>query len=104
MGWLTDLTQWLVEQLKKLFSNGVEMFQDLLLFFFERWLALVAVQWGMLPMPDFLQGYTLCTLLTQAGPTVGWALNTFRVGEALGLIAAGYSFRMVRKLITLFQW
>lgn len=104
MGWLTDLTQWLLEQLRDLFENSREFFQDMTLFFFERWLALVAAQWSLLPMPDFLDGYTLCSFLSQAGPTVGWALNTFRVAEALGFVAAGYSFRMVRKLATLFQW
>ncbi|MBD9368373.1 phage coat protein [Xanthomonas sp. XNM01] len=104
MGWLNDFTAWLLKQLKDLWENGVEFFEDLLLQGFENWLAMVYLQWSLIPAPDFLNGFTLCTLLTQAGPTVGWALNTFRVGEALGFIAAGYSFRMLRKLATLFQW
>lgn len=104
MGWLHDLTAWVLQALRDLWQNGVEFFNDLILFFFEHWLGMVYMQWSLLPMPDFLSGYTLCTFLQQAGPTVGWALSTFRVAEALGFVAAGYSFRMLRKLVTLFQW
>lgn len=104
MGWLRDLTEWLLRIVREVWGELMEFFEDAILTVIEAWLAMVIMQWSHIPVPDFLDGYTLCNLLSSAGPTVGWAMTTFRVGEALGLIAAGYVFRLIRKFATLFQW
>ncbi|MFQ6310390.1 phage coat protein [Lysobacter capsici] len=104
MGWLSKLTDWLRDQIIAFF-HGLQLLLEAIFMF---WVHQMASVWltllELLPVPDFLAGYSLCTLLSQTGPTVGWALNTFRIGEGLGLIAAAYAFRFTRKLLTFFQW
>lgn len=101
---LEKLTNWLKELVLAIWQAFSDFMSDLLLKALELWLVSVTLMWSKVPMPDFLDGYSLCSLISQAGPTVGWAMNTFRIGEGLGLLAAGFAFRMVRKLATLFQW
>ncbi|QWF18580.1 hypothetical protein [Lysobacter capsici] len=104
MGWLSKLTDWFREQFIALFAALQHLLEAIFMF----WLHQSATAWlfliQLIPAPDFLAPYSLCSLLSQAGPTVGWALNTFRIGEGLGLIGAAYGFRFTRKLLTFFQW
>lgn len=104
MGWLNDLTNWLSEQLKELWEAIEEFFGDLLVDGVDALLQLVVVIIDAIPVPDFISSVTICALLGSAGPEVAWAFQTFRIGEGLTLIGAGYAFRLLRKFLTLFQW
>lgn len=104
MGWLTDLTNWLAEQIAAFFNALESLLTDLLVMWLEQTCTMVLWVLDHIPLPDWVSTYSLCNLLAQTGPTVTWALDTFRVGEALGLVAAGYGFRLLRKVVTLFQW
>jgi hypothetical protein len=104
MGWLTDLTNWMKEQLAALWDAFEDFMGDLIVDWADQTFAMWIIILSHTPMPDFLDQYSLCTLLNAAGPTVGYFLNVFRVGEGLGLIGAGYVFRLLRKILTLFQW
>ena len=104
MGWLTDLTNWIRQQLQALWDALEDFLGDLIVDWADQTFTMWLFVLDHIPLPDFLDGYSLCSLLGQAGPTVGWILNNFRVAEALGLIGAGYVFRLLRKLATLFQW
>lgn len=104
MGWLTKLTDWLREQLVALWDAIETFFTDLILGTIERVLEVVAWVVNAIPMPDWLANTSLCNLLSAAGPEVGYFLQTFRIAEGLGLIAAGYVFRLTRKLLTAGQW
>ncbi|WP_313497381.1 hypothetical protein [Pseudoxanthomonas mexicana] len=103
-GWLKPAQDWLLQQLQAIWEAIEEVANDVALFFLKHWLAMVLAQWDLIPMPDFLQGYSLCALLQQTGPTVQWALTTFQIPLGLSFIAGGYTFRMIRKIVTLFQW
>lgn len=104
MGWLIKLTDWLREQMIAMFQAYLNLLQALFMIWLKQmcgvWLTLL----DLLPVPDFLANYSMCTLLSQAGPTVGWVLNSFRIAEGLGLIGAAFAFRLSRKFLTLFQW
>lgn len=104
MGWLTNFTNWLREQFLALWNALVELLGDLVVWLVEAMLDLVVVIVEALPAPDFIADYSICALLSSAGPTAAWALGSFRIAEGLGLLAAGFAFRMLRKLLTLFQW
>lgn len=102
--WLNDLTTWLKEQFMALWNAFTELLQDMLLNALEMVLDVFAKAVEAISVPDFMTTYNLGTLLGEAGPTVVWIANTFRLGEGLALIAAGYAFRLLRKLLTLGQW
>lgn len=104
MGWLNDLTNWLRSLAEAIWTALEALLQDLIVMWAHQVFAMYLFVLESLPMPDFLDQYSMCTLLNAAGPTVGFFLSTFRVGEGLGLIGAGYVFRLLRKIATLFQW
>lgn len=105
-GWLTDLTNWLRDQLGALFDALVEFLKDLLVLAVEAVLELLALAVEALSalVPDELAGVSICSMLASAGPTVQWAVTTFHIPEGMALVAAAFVFRMGRKLLTLFQW
>lgn len=105
-GWLTDLTNWIGEQLGAFFGALVSLLKDLIIFLVEAVLTVVELAIGALSalVPDELAGVSICGMLASAGPTVQWAVSTFNVPEGMALISAGFVFRMVRKLSTAFQW
>lgn len=104
MDWIDDLTNWLREQLQSLWDGFVEFMTDFIVMMIEGATDTVLAIIDLLPVPDFLATYSLCALLNAAGPEVGYFLQTFRIAEGLALLAAGYGFRLLRKLLTLFQW
>lgn len=106
MNWLTEFTTWLAEQIRAFFDAFNALLQDILVFAVEAVFEVVALAVELLStmLPEGLQGVTICGLLAQGGPTVQWAVTTFKVPEGMTVIAAAVVFRLARKLLTLFQW
>lgn len=103
-GWLADLTNWLLAAITAVFLAAVDFLKDLV----ELWFDAVVSMWiriiDALPSVDFLDGFTLCGILSFAGPTVGWVLVEFHLVEGLAVIGGGFIFYFARKLLTLGQW
>lgn len=104
VGWLTDLTNWLRELVRTIFLEAVEFAKDFLEFQLEMIVDVVLAIVNAVPVPQFLDGYTICGILSLAGPTVSWAVTTMRIPEGMLLISAGFVFYIIRKVVTLFQW
>lgn len=104
VGWLNDLQDWLLGVLHSIWSAFVDFIKDMFLAGLE--FALQTALWVLnaIPVPDWLTQYSLSTLLGGAGPTVGWLATRLRLSEALGIVAMGVSFRLVRKVLTLGRW
>lgn len=115
MGWLTSFTTWLAEQ----FNSRWRAFQDWVLEWwdtFQEWtldmgvlaletcLDLAAMVVERVPVPDFIESNSIAGFLGQAGPEIAWIVGTFQIDVGLGMIGAAYAFRMLRKVLTLFQW
>lgn len=103
-GWLTDLTKWLLDLVKALFADLVELLKDLIVYSLEAVLELVKSIIAGIPVPDLLTNTTICGLLNSAGPTAAWVMGVFHVPQGMALIAGAIVFRLVRKFVTLFQW
>ncbi len=104
VGWLTDLTDWIRDLVESVMGQLMAYFTDL----FQLWFA-AAIDTALLilnavPFPDFLSGVSICGILSGGGPIVGWAISTMQVPAGVALIAAGFAFRMGRKVFTVFQW
>lgn len=104
VGWLDDLTNWLREQLERLFNFLVQLVKDAILWLLEAMLDLGALIIEAIPVPDWMGNYSIAGMLGQAGPTIAWCVTTFRIGEAMTIIGAAYAFRLLRKVLTLGQW
>lgn len=103
-GWLTDVTNWLKEQIIKFWEAIEAFFNDLVVTALEQMLELVALAFESLPVPQFLTQYSIGNMLGNAGPTVGWAVQTFKIGECMALFAAAYTFKITRKIVTFGKW
>lgn len=104
VGWLDDITDWLAQLVRDVWDAFVTLLKDFLVWIVETVLNVVAWIIELIPVPDFLSGVSIASMLGSAGPSVAWAVSTFRIGECIALIAAAYAFRLLRKLLTLGQW
>lgn len=101
---LQKLTDWLKEQLESLWDAFSDFMSDLFLLWLEHTFQMIVFAFDLLPVPSFLEQESLGSILGAAGPTVGWMVMTFRVGESLSLISAAMTFYIVRRLLTLGIW
>lgn len=96
--------EWLIDMLQALFEAGVELLKDASINLLSNGADFIAYAIESIPVPDFVQQNAIGTLMGQAGPVVGWVASTLMLPEALTMIAAAFAFRMLRKVLTLFQW
>jgi hypothetical protein len=104
MEWLSSFTNWIVGSVTSLWADFIAFTGDTVVGFLKTVLDWFASAVDSISVPDFIANYSLGTLLGGIGPDALWAMSTFRIGEGLSLIAAGYTFRLLRKLFTLGQW
>lgn len=103
-GWLSRLTGWIAYAINAVFSAIATFLRDLVINIFSNLLQLVLLIVQAIPVPSFLTNYSMNSILGGTGPIVGFFMTQLNVGPSLGLIAAGYVFRLIRKFLTLFQW
>lgn len=103
-GPVESITNWLRQQIEKLWGFFVQFMHDLLIRLIETQLELINVIVHAIPAPDFLNGISVCGILSSAGPWATWAIGTFRLGEAMALLATALVFRLTRIILTAFQW
>lgn len=104
MGWLRRLTDWLGEQITRVWRAVVEFVGDTIITVIEAALDLFAQLIEALPVPEFLTQYTLGSLLGGVGSDLLWILGAFRLDECFAIVGAGYLARLIRKLLTVGQW
>ena len=80
-GWLDDLTNWIRGLIEKLWEAIEAFFTDLIVAALEKMLELVALAFESLPVPSFMTQHSIGSLLGNAGPTVGWYVETFKISE-----------------------
>jgi len=103
-GFVSKLTGWASGAMSSAGNSIVALVKDAVVWIVKAILGLFAAIVAAIPIPDFISQYSLSNLLSFAGPDVGWFLQTFKISEGLTVLGSGYAFRMLRKLITLFQW
>lgn len=100
---LKDFTDWLAALIKAAFVAAWDFIKDALIAFFglvvDAFVAIVTA----IPVPDFLSS-GLSSVWSTMDPGVIYVVSQCGVPVALGIIGAGYAFRLVRKFATLFQW
>jgi hypothetical protein len=57
-----------------------------------------------IPVPSFLSTYSIGNIINMMPDYVLYYVSHFRIGESMAIIAAGFAFRMTRKILTLGQW
>lgn len=104
VGWLDNLTEWLQQRLQEFIDFIVAALSEMLLGFVVIVLDGFAWLLEQIPVPAWVQTYSLGGLLGEAGPWMHFLAVQMNFVECFGVIALGWGFRLVRKALTLGQW
>ena len=55
-------------------------------------------------MPDFMKGQSIGGMLGNAGSTILWFADVFKIGPALVMIGAAMVFYLLRRILTVGIW
>lgn len=100
---LAEFTAWLLGLVKAAFIALWQFVVDVFIGLVELIVMAVVGLLSLIPVPEFLsQG--LQSVYGQLDPGILYLLGASGLPMALGIIGTGYAFRLVRKVVTLFQW
>lgn len=100
---MTDFAKWLLGLIKALFQPIGEFLTDLAISILEGILTALGGIIAALPAPSFATAGIQSTLNAIPGD-VWFFASHFQIGACFAVLGAGFSFRMLRKAATLFQW
>lgn len=100
---LEQFTQWLFDLVKKVFTALWDFVVDAVINLVDLVLTAIVALIGAIPVPAFMSN-GLQSLFAALDPGILWVLGQCGIVTALGMVGAAYGFRLVRKVVTLFQW
>lgn len=104
-GWFSSITAWLLDLVKSIFNSLLTFVHDSVLWAFDGVLLALAGLIAAIPAPSFLSGgVSVGSMLGGMPGFTLFVLNHLNIGACVGVLAAGISFRLIRKFTTLFQW
>ena len=103
-GWFNDLTAWLWRAVKMVWQAVVDFVGDLFVMCLEQSLSAILYVLTLLPMPDFMKGQSIGGMLGNAGSTILWFADVFKIGPALVMIGAAMVFYLLRRILTVGIW
>lgn len=102
--WLSKISKFFVDLVKDLLTAIVELLKDVLLWVLEGLLEAVRILFYLIPEPSFLTPNWMGDLLSPLPPFALFVISQIPFQTAFGIIAAGVTFYLARKLLTLGQW
>lgn len=100
---LAQFTSWFLGVVSQWFSDLWVFVSDIFVHLVGMLANALAGLVALIPIPGFLSG-GLQSLYSQLDPGMAWICSEVGLPAALGVIGAGYLFRLARKAATLFQW
>lgn len=98
------LIAWLGDLIKSIWTAFVDFIGDIWIDIADIVLQGIAAIVVSIPVPSFLSNYSIGQIIGYLPYDVLYFVGLMHMGEGFALISAAVGFRMVRKLITLFQW
>lgn len=103
-GWLSDITDWIVDAIVSVWNDFVEFVSDMFVFLLNQLSLAVTYVLEKIPVPDFMNTYTLQSLLGGAGSDIAWFITIFKIDIGGTVIGAAIAFYIVRRFVTLGIW
>lgn len=100
---MTDFAKWLFDLIKAIFKTAWDFIIDLLVEGVDLILQAVAGIIAAIPVPSFISS-GLGPLLGSIPSDVWFFAGHFRLTECFAVLGLGATFRLTRKVATLFQW
>ncbi len=101
--YLNDAVDWFFGILKDFLLAVLDVVKDAFIWALDGVLQAIVAVFSAIPEPAFL-AVSMGDILSGVHPMVGYFANGIGLPGAVGLLAAGFVFRMMRKVLTLFQW
>lgn len=102
--WLDKISRFFKDLFSSALNAILELLKDIILWFVEGFLNGIAYVLDLIPAPTFLPNNWLGELIGQLPSFALYVVSNINFGTALLIIGAGFTFRMLRKVVTLFQW
>lgn len=108
MQWLSDkldnILTWLLALVTDVFNTVTGWLHDFLIWTLDTTLQAIATIISAIPIPSFMSSGGLSSLYGGLDPGLQYLLNVTGFAQALAILGAGVTFRLLRKFATLFQW
>lgn len=101
---ISAFASWLLSLFVKLLAGIWDLMTDLVISVLDLFLQALAALIVAIPAPSFLSSYKLQSLFTGFTGDILYFVGVFRVTEGIALLGLAFAFRMLRKVVTLFQW
>jgi len=101
--WLKQAWADLISWLKAIFSALMDFLIDLPVKLLEAFLDAILFLLNSIPVPDFIAG-GIDSFMSAVGNDVLYFVSMSGFDDAMALLGAGLTFRLLRKLFTLGQW
>lgn len=102
--WLAKITGFFVDLVKSVLKFVFDLLLDVVVWVFGLALELLALIVNSIPIPSFLQQYSLGSMMAGLDPGILYFVALLKIPEALAIVGAGVGFRLLRKVLTLAQW
>lgn len=100
---MTEFANWLLGLVKDFFTAIWDFVADAFINIFELLLNGLLAVLTAVPIPSFMQT-GLSSAMGQISGDVWYFASHFRLAECLAILGAAVAFRLLRKVVTLFQW
>ncbi|GGI21067.1 DUF2523 domain-containing protein [Oxalicibacterium faecigallinarum] len=97
-------TGWLLELVLKVIKSIWDLLTDIAIAVTDLVLSALAAVIRAIPAPEFLTQYGIGNLINQFSSDILFFASAFGLNDCFAVLAAGFGFRMVRKIVTLGQW
>lgn len=101
---LKEFTAWFIDLVIKFLKSIGGVFYDVGVSVLEGILNALSGLITAIPAPSFLASASLGSLLSGLPDYVRYFVGMLRLTDALAILLAGFTFRMLRKIVTLGQW
>ena len=98
------LIAWLGELIKSVWTAFSDFLSEIWIDIADIVLQALAAVIVSIPVPSFLSSYSIGQIIGYMPSEILYFVGLLHMSEGFALISGGVAFRMVRKLITLFQW
>lgn len=104
MSYITAALEWISNMIQVLWADVLNLIHDVWIGVADSILSAFAGTIESIPVPAFVQQYTLGAIISHLPGSVLYYVGLLHLNECFAIIAAGFAFRMGRKVVTLFQW
>lgn len=101
---IAKFTAWLLELVLAIFTGLWDFFTDIVIAILGGLLSALAAALAAIPAPSFLSQYSISNLIGTFPGEILYFAGVFNLSQCFAILAAGFAFRITRKIVTLGQW